>query len=311
MWDYAYLEGLGLLYLLMSADCEATGHSVDDAALGERETRGLLEIAAQEGMRVTLFVIPGDLEASPTLYREAHDAGHEVGLHIHPADQGYGEFLGVYGPDEQRAIVSEASDRFAAVMGFEPLAGCPGYHSANDHTFPVLVELGFRHGCVSTPTRVLPECAAVWAGAPLDIHYAHPANRLMQGGLDFVNIPHTIDPESRVWGGKTPLDLRVEAVDAKDHWYTMRKAVERQIAASAPLPYLSITTHNVFDYGEPDGFRRKTLLKMIGHARRVATGKGMALEPVTHADFAQAYRERCPFQKDSKQELTLDTSGRS
>ena len=48
---------------------------------------------------------------------------------------------------------------------------------------------------------------------------------LLSGGLDFVVIPQTIDPDSRMWGGKTPLDLRVELVDAKNHWYTIHKAV--------------------------------------------------------------------------------------
>ena len=37
--------------LITRADCEATQHAINDAALGERSSRGLAEIAAGEGLR--------------------------------------------------------------------------------------------------------------------------------------------------------------------------------------------------------------------------------------------------------------------
>lgn len=48
--------------------------------------------------------------------------------------------------------------------------------------------------------------------------------------MNFVDLPPTVDPDSRMWGGAQPLNLRVELVDAKNHWYTIDKAVRRQIA---------------------------------------------------------------------------------
>jgi hypothetical protein len=297
--------------LIVRADCEATQHAIGDAALGERSTRGFIEVAGEEGLRATLLVIPTDLEASPALYRDLARAGHEIGLHVHPADQGYEEFLGVYGPDDQRRIIREAADRFAQVMGYKPRSVCIGYGSANDHTYPIFVELGFTHGHVSVPTRVLPECASVWAGAPLDMHYAHPYNRLLLGWLDFVEIPQTLDPDSRMWGGKHPQDLRVELVDAKNHWYTIAKSVDRQIHEDTPVMCLHLVTHNIFEFGTVGDFRRETMVKMIRHAKAIVAGKGGVLKPATMESCAQEYRSKCPIAKAHGFKLNLDTRGRS
>jgi len=284
---------------------------VADAALGERATRGIVDIADRAGLAATLLVIPADLEASRTAYREAAEQGHEVGLHVHPADQGYEEFLGVYGPDTQRKIIDEAADRFAQVMGCRPKSICIGYGSANDYTYSVFVELGFTHGHISIPTRILPECASVWAGAPLDMHYAHPYNRVLPGWLDFVEIPQTLDPDSRMWGGKHPQDLRVELVDAKNHWYTMAKAVDRQICANVPVRCIHIVTHNTYDYADPCNFRRETLETMIRHAREIVAAKSSAVRKATMATLAAEYREVCPPEKAKEFKLKLDTRGRS
>ncbi len=211
-----------VVYFNLSTDCEATGPAVADAALGKRATQGLAAILDAEGWRGSFFVIPTDIEAHGALYREIAERGHEVGFHVHPAAQGYAEFCGLYGPETQEKIISEAVERFVQVMGEPPQGFSMGYASANDYTYPILAKLGFTHGMCSMPGRILPECASVWAGAPLFMHYAHPHNRVLPGALDFVEIPATIDWESRMWGGKHPQYLRVELVDAKNHFYTMR-----------------------------------------------------------------------------------------
>jgi len=298
-------------FLVVRADCEATGHAVADAQLGERATRGFVDIAVEAGMLATLLVIPTDLEASAALYRQIAREGHEVGLHVHPADMGYQEFLGVYGPDEQRKIIAEAAMRFAEVMGYQPKNICIGYGSANDYTYSVFAELGFTHGHISIPGRILPECASVWAGAPLDMHYAHPYNRVLAGTLDFVEIAQTLDPDSRMWGGKHPQDLRVELVDAKNHWYTIAKAVDRHLRDEVPVKYIHIVTHNTFDYSDPHNFRRETLEQMIQHTKDIVGAKGAKVEKATMAILAEQYRRVHPLEKAADTQLTLDTRGRS
>jgi peptidoglycan/xylan/chitin deacetylase (PgdA/CDA1 family) len=162
-------------YCAFQIDCESTQHAVDDAALGERASVAFADILETEGMIGTFFVIPGDLKTSAKLYMELKSRGHEVGLHVHPADMGYQEFLGVYGPEDQRKILSEASDQFSQSMGYKPDSICIGYISGNDHTFGAMSELGFKHGNLTLPTRVLPQCASVWAGAPLESDFTWPS----------------------------------------------------------------------------------------------------------------------------------------
>jgi len=300
---------MGKLLVNISADCEATQPAIRDPALGERAVRGLMVIAARQAAPGTLFVIPSDLQSSGALYQEAERAGWEIGLHLHPAAQGYEEFLGLYGPQDQERILREAMALFEKVMGRSPCAFCMGYGSANDHTYPILEALGFTHGGVSIPRRVLPECASVWAGAPLGIHYPHRFNRVLAGDVDFVEIPPTVDPDSMMWGGKHPQDLRVELVDAKNHWYTMDKAIRRQLDANDPLPYLRIVTHNIFDYSDARNFRRETLQGMLQHAQSLAQKHGLELEYVTLAEINRRYRALRPRTAGAGPNVKLDRSG--
>ncbi|NUQ63657.1 MAG: polysaccharide deacetylase family protein [Pirellulales bacterium] len=296
------------LYFSLSIDCEATQPAIADAALGERASRGFAEVLEGRGLRGTFHVLPGDIEAHGDLYRELHARGHELGLHVHPAADGHQEFLGVYGPDDQARILRQAADRFSQVVGFPPDNICVGYLSTNDFTYGVLHNLGFRHGTTSLPTRVLPECASVHAGAPLDVHYAHRFNRVLVGDLDYVEIPPTIDPDSRMWGGRHPLDLRIELVDAKNHWYTIDKAVRRQVQQAVPVKVIRAATHNTFEYADPRDFRRQTLGAVIEHAFRIAETHGLECVAATGAEIARAYRAAVP-RESTAASLSLDRRG--
>jgi peptidoglycan/xylan/chitin deacetylase (PgdA/CDA1 family) len=296
------------LWFNFFADCEATQPAVNDRALGERAAAGVAEALEARGMRGTFQLIPTDAEASPALYRQLASRGHEIGLHLHPAADGYEEFLGVYGPDMQRRIVVDAADRVAQVIGAFPATVLPGYASANDHTYGVLYDAGFRNGMTTFPTRVLPECASVHAGVPLDVHYAHRFNRTLVGDLDFVEIPITVDPDSRLWGGKSPLDLRVELVDAKNHWHTLNKAIDRQARESTPLRMVRAFTHNVFDYANPGDFRRQTLERMLDDVVALALGKGLVFRSASASEIAAAYRAAVPL-GSTVRTLELDRRG--
>ena len=298
-----------MFYFLCKIDCEATQPAINDADLGERGTRGYAEALEGAGLRGTFYCIPSELKVQSALYRELEQRGHEIGLHLHAADQGYEEFLGIYGPEMQEQIVKGASDIFAQEMGRAPVAFCSGYGSGNDHTYPVLEKLGFRHGAVGIPTRILPECCSVGAGMPLDMYYPHRYFRMLPGDVDFVQVSGTMDPDSRMWGGKHPQDLRVELVDSKNHWYTIHKAVERQLRQEPSVPYIKVTTHNTFDYSDASNFRRETLEKMIGHVKSILEHAGISWQPGTVADAAARYRELNPLEKVAQTRLGLDRRG--
>ncbi len=295
-----------MIYFNISTDCESTQPAIKNPGLGERAVRGIAAVLDKEGWRGTFFVIPTDIEANRRLYRRLEKEGHEIGLHLHAAAQGYAEFLGIYGPDMQEKIISGAADRFAAVMGRRPRGFCMGYGSANDYTYPVLVRLGFTHGMCSIPGRILPECASVWAGAPLFMHYAHPYHRCLAGGLDFVEIPCAVDWESRMWGGKHPQDLRVELVDAKNHYYTIEKSVRRQIAEKVPVKLVHAATHDTFEYSDPKDFRRQTLEGIIAHYKRIVDQQGYQPAGITLEAAAALYRRRA---KRKEGNLELDRRG--
>jgi peptidoglycan/xylan/chitin deacetylase (PgdA/CDA1 family) len=285
------------LFVTIQVDCEASQAAIDDIDLGTRAVLGIAGICEREGLRATFAVIPTDVTGAPGLYRRMLSAGHEVALHTHPKEEGWEEYLGIYGHEEQVEIIGTAAGKLADELGDAPRGFTPGYFSANDHTYPTLVELGFTHGTVSLPTRNLPQCACVWGNSPSWAHYAHRNNRCLSGDLDFVDIPPTFDPESRLWGGATPQDLRVELVDAKNHYYTVEKAVRSQLATGSPsaLPYIKVLTHNIFEYSDPADFRRATLLGIIRAIREIADRNSLEIVPATTAEIAAAYRSAVPL----------------
>lgn len=283
----------GELLFALQVDCECTKPTLRNAAAGERNVQSLRQALDQVGTLGTFLALPGDLEASSQVYRALEADGHEVGLHLHIDAHGRSEFMGDKSADEQRLLLGAATDRFAQVMGRRPTCFCPGYFSANDSTFEILVEAGLTHGAVSCPTRVLRECASVWAGSSLDPRYPHRHNRILDGDVDFVDLPVTIDPESRMWGGAHPLDLRVELVDAKNHWYTIDKSVRRQVTCGVPVRQLHALTHNTYEYGASD-FRRQTLVGMVAAAREIAVRETLLFKSATLKQIAEAFRQRVP-----------------
>jgi len=288
-------ESKKTLYFGFFSESESTQSSVADPELGRRADEAIAQILESHHFVGTYHVLPTEAEANAPLYRDLNAHGHEIGLHVHPAEQGYEEFLGVYGPDEQRAILTEAKDRAEDALGFGVGSLCIGYGSTNDHSYPIFTELGLRHGVQSVPGRVLVECPSVHAGAPLGMHYAHRFNRVLEGDLDYVEVPHTNDPDSRMWGGKHPQDLRIELVDAKNHYYTIRKSIERQLRECPPVIYILGVTHNVFEFDQPNDFRRQTFEHVLRHLIRLADEFSLELAPATIEDLATLYRSAVPL----------------
>lgn len=293
-------------------DCEATQHAINDPGLGERAIRGLSEVLAETGMKGTFAVIPSDMKIHAHIYRELAAHKHEVGLHFHPADEGYDEFMGVYGFQDQVKMLKAGMEIFSQCMGRKALCFTPGYCSANDSTYPALEFVGLKHGTVSIPTRDLPQCASVWGHSPVDAHYPHRYHRCLAGDVDFVEVPPTVDVNSRMWGGAHPLDLRIELVDAKNHWYTIHKNVKRLVEAGdrVQAKYLKAMTHNIFDYSDARNFQRETLLGVILAAHRICEQQECELIPATTAEIAEAYRNEVPLPSEGIK-LELDTRTRS
>jgi len=271
------------LLTTFTMDCEEVGAHQGgprDWALGERAMRGFCETLLANGLSATLFVVPKAAEHYKICLQELHHAGIEVGLHYHPQDHGWPDFLGAYTQDEQREMLAEATTSWAEALGWTPRVFRPGNFSANDATFPVLASLGYLAGSVSCPLRNFGEVRAHWAGTLLDPHFAHAANRLLAGdgthGLNFLEVPLTVDWESIMWGGRTPLELRLEMVDARAHGFTIRKVIQRQLH-EGKQPHLVPMTHNVFDYSDGSEFRRQVLDGVFAEMQQVADQHSLKL----------------------------------
>ncbi len=287
-------------------DCEATQGYISDTEGGKRSARGYRDVLEKYGQKGTFFLLPGDAKADPDFYRELPQRGHEVGLHLHPVDEGFFEFTGVMGPDEQREMITVTKLRWADAMGYEPKSFCMGYATANDFTYAILDELGFTHGQVGVPGRTVHDTACFWEGFPMDIHYANRYNRMYPGDLDFIDIPYTIDPESRIWGGKACLALYIEQVDAKNHWYTINKSVQRQKHDdSIPVKFIRTVTHNFHDFANPKDFRGQTLTGIIEGIQSILEDEGCELVPATMEMMAEEYRATAP-KVNIREELKLD-----
>ncbi len=278
------------LFVCWTIDCEATQRAIGDVPLGMRSLRGYADLLGEADLKATLFVLPSDAEAYPGLLRELAAEGFEIGLHYHPQEEGYADYCGAYSFEEQVAMYAKAVQRFADSVGSAPAAFRTGSCSANDMTFPATYEVGFRCCSHSMPERKMTALRANWSGAAAGVHFAHPSNRLLEGDLDLVEVPLTCDGDSMLWSGLHPQDLRVELFDAKNQFFMIDKMIGREKALAAKAAAIVTLTHNIFEYGRADDFRRATMQQMIADFRILAEKHEVRLLPATIGEIAAAYR---------------------
>jgi len=282
-------------HICFTMDCESVRPEIDDPALGRRAMRGYADLLARAGWRATFFVVPEQLEPMADLLTALQEEGHEIGLHFHPETAGCpSPYLGTYAAGEQAEIIGAGQEAYRRVFGCAAVSLRPGYFSANDSTFAVAAGLGIRQTSASCPGRKMAHVAANWAGAPLFAHYVHPHNRFLEGGLDLVEIPPSVDWETLIWGGLHPQDLRVEYTDAKNHAYLIRKVMQRQLTEDLPLKALIAFTHDTFDYADPCNFRTETARGMVDEITRFGEQLGVTLAGATLAEAGDAYRGAVP-----------------
>lgn len=192
------------IYILMTMDCETARSRVSphglsmspsgpaDDAESERSIRGYIDTCKAAGYPATLFLHPEVTAAHPDMLLEMQSNGACLGLHLHPyklVDSDWKHDLGAYEADEQRTILIEAVEKWERALGIRPEYFRAGYFSANDATFGILADLGFKGGSLSNPGRSLPSHRSVWVGALPYPHRADTAFRLTEGTGDFIEVP--------------------------------------------------------------------------------------------------------------------------
>ena len=255
-----------------------------------RSVRGYADLLNEAGLKATFFVIPSDAEAYPNLLREIADEGFEIGLHYHPQEDGYEDYCGAYSFDEQVSMYDAAVQRFADAVGFRPTAFRSGSFSANDMTFPAIVQAGFRCCSSSLPERKMIEYKANWSESVQHVHFAHPSNRLLEGNLDLVEVPLSADPDTMLWSGLHPHDIRVELFDGNNHHLLIEKILVREKTRPVKIKAIVTLTHNIFEYGHIDDPRHITMKKMITDFNKLAETHNVRFVPATIGQIALTYK---------------------
>lgn len=240
------------------------------------------------GYAVTLFLEPHCADAHAPLMEELSDRGVELGLYIQPQALGSQAYLGHHDRDAQHTIVRLALEAFQDAVGARPVTCRPDLFSANDDTFPVLCELGFRQGSVSSPGRDLPRHAATWVGAEPDAHYANSSSRLRRGDLPFLEVPVTTDASQRR-GGIAP-DLAIEN-GTLEMWH--RPLIEGQLRRmethDVPFRVLCFVTQNRFAFHDRDNRLATTLQEIVRYLDSLE--EQYDVNPVTIAGAHARFRE--------------------
>jgi len=276
------------LFVVLTADCETAHCDLDPPALAmsgsgpadyaesERSIRGYAAVANGYGFPLTLFIHPEVAAAHPDLFLELERGGACLGLHVHPyklLGERYSQDLGAYSAPAQSEMLSRCQERWATALGTKPLYFRAGYFSANDHTFRVLAELGFRGGGVSIPGRILPTHQSIWAGADPYPHRAHLDFRHLRGDSDFIEVPVAVDfgqPLERGAAGERGYAWPYVPAGYR-HRETIQGILERIRADEPPVAAIVLDTHNDQEYSDPTHPSRRNLELIlettIAHAR--------------------------------------------
>jgi len=280
------------ILIVVTMDCERPRSETKDSASGPasyadsvRFIEGYGRLVAERGWPVTFFVHPEVMCAHPAIFRAAEREGACLGLHLHPwklKDSKWNAHFGGLTAVEQRAILSHASDMFAEGLGRRPAYFRPGTFSANDSTFPVLHELGFRGGSISAPERIYRDLCAVWTGAPRDPHRTHQAFRLLPGDMDFVNMPLSVDFSAmqEVNGRRFGRDLRPD-YQAADYAAIARNIVDQVMERNPVVPLVNILTHNDNDFTKPSDRVRQNLLRAFDAIEQACAERGLKIKGAT------------------------------
>lgn len=290
------MAGRQQLHVLFTINCEPPGEKNNSNAprtweQSARSIEGFGTRLLRAGYPPTLFVALTCLEEQEPLIEELVRRGAEAALYLHPPQIGDGRFsrmLGQYKPDDQRSLIEYAAERFTEILRVRPRSFRSGFFSANDATYRLLFELGFRQGSLSEPGRRLPVREAVWEEAPLDPHYVDPERKNRAGDLPFLELPVTTDPSAELARG-LPYALQIEAgsVDGL-HRPTIEGQLLRMEREATRFRTLCFYTTNRIDYYRDDNQHSQTIEGVLDLLEKLS--EQYEIVPVTAASAHDHYR---------------------
>lgn len=214
------------------------------------------------GHAITLFVSPRVADEHGPMFDESASRGIELALYLHPKDlevPGYTNYLGRYSEQEQHELIEHATEHMYHTLGGRPRSFRGGDFAANDATFGVLYDLGYRQGSLSSPGRNVARQTAQWHSAEPDPHYVDRRNRLVRGDLGFLEVPVTTDAQQPGPSGFSP-DLCIElGTFANWHRPLIVGQLERMANTERCFRTLCVFTHNRYNYHLDDDTHSQTV----------------------------------------------------
>ena len=273
-----------------------SGSGPADYAESERSIRGFVKTVTEAGYPATLLVHPEVAAAHSDMLLDMQSNGACLGLHLHPyklAGSDWDDDLGAYTLDEQRAILTEAVERWERALGSHPEYFRAGYFSANDSTFGILEDLGFKGGSLSNPGRQLASHCSVWADAERYPHRANRAFRLNTGTSDVIEVPVAVAygrPVAKGHAGEAGFEWPY-IPHTYDHAAGVEDIFARFVSDNHLYPTYVTDTHNDHDYSDPNSPASRNLASILTAITDTAERFSLTPEGVTLDALCDRVRE--------------------
>jgi hypothetical protein len=287
------------LHIVFTMDCLPAGlrHAPEgprDWIQSGRSIEGFCDLLRSAGFPATLFLTPQTVAEHGPLLDDLRDLGAELALLLHPPtlpSGRRGRYLGHYARAGQARIVELASSAFEEILGEQPRTVRSAMFSASDDTYPLLFELGFRQGSLSSPGRKIGRHVAHWDGAETDAHYVSRDSRLRKGQIPFLELPVTTDSTVRKGGVAPDLTIENGTVDAF-HRPLIEGQLERFERQNVSFRSLCFLTYNRHAYHQPTDRVKIALENLLDYL--LSLENRYALCPTTLAGAHARFRRLSP-----------------
>ena len=196
-----------------------------------------------------------------------------------------------YAYDEQKAVIAIAKAEWEQALGMPATSFGACCAQANDHTFPILDELGFEQCYCSCPGRRDPKNGQEWWGAFPHSHHTSRKSRLVCGDLSVYEftLTRSLEPQPGVEPGTFRVaDFRAESEMGFDEIMEMAGAsLDDLLLRDHPILYVHAPTHNTWDVADRASPRRATVEASIDAAYALADRQGLELVPASLEDMHQ------------------------